>query len=240
MSKSIVCFGEVLLRLSAPGKQLLLQSPALRRTCRRRGSKRRRFAEQVRAIHAAIVTALPDSTLGACLRGRVAPSLRRPVRCALQRRVAWGLYFLTHGAGHRPAEVLYDREHSAFATAPADLIRLAGVAGGCRVAARLGHHARGQHNGRRLGAARGQPLRARTGVKVSFDCNFRSRVWGARAKEAPALLANLCNYADLIFGDDRDIAFMLGFDPGSATGAERQRLAAKKAFETFPALKWIA
>ena len=36
-----------------------------------------------------------------------------------------GMYFLTHGAGHRPAEVLYDRAHSAFASAPRELLRLA-------------------------------------------------------------------------------------------------------------------
>jgi 2-dehydro-3-deoxygluconokinase len=65
-------------------------------------------------------------------------------------------------------------------------------------------------------------------------------VWNARAQEAPALLARLCGYADLIFGDDRDIAFMLGFDAGQVEGHERQRLAGKKAFETFPTLQWIA
>jgi 2-dehydro-3-deoxygluconokinase len=76
-------------------------------------------------------------------------------------------------------------------------------------------------------------------VKISDDCNFRARVWGERTQQAPALLRELCGYATLIFGDDRDIAFMLDFkSPGTA--AERRRLAAQKAFETFRSLDWIA
>jgi 2-dehydro-3-deoxygluconokinase len=82
---------------------------------------------------------------------------------------------------------------------------------------------------------------ARTrGVRISFDCNFRSRLWGARAPEAPQLLRGLCERADLIFGDDRDFAFMLGLDTLPATTAERSRRAADAAFEAFSSLQYIA
>ena len=65
------------------------------------------------------------------------------------------------------------------------------------------------------------------GAKISFDCNFRARVWGSRAQEAPAVLRRLCEQADLIFGDERDFAFMLG---GTADAA----------FEAFEHLQFIA
>src|SRR6185295_1134410 len=75
---------------------------------------------------------------------------------------------------------------------------------------------------------------------ISFDCNFRARLWGSRAPEAPALLKQLCEHADLIFGDDRDIAFMVGLDGADAGATQRRQRAAATAFQVFPALQWIA
>ena len=237
MSKSIVCFGEVLLRLSAPGKQLLLQSPGF--DAHVGGAEANVAVSLSKLGHpATIVTALPDSTLGHACAGE----LRRhcvDLSGVRFRAGRMGTYFLTHGAGHRPAEVLYDREHSAFATAPVSEFDWPALLANAAWLHVSGITPAVSTTGA-ASALAAVSAAHRTGVKVSFDCNFRSRVWGVRAKDAPGVLANLCNYADLIFGDDRDIAFMLGFDPGSATGAERQRLAAKKAFETLPALKWIA
>jgi 2-dehydro-3-deoxygluconokinase len=237
MGKTIVCFGEVLLRLSAPGKQLLLQSPTL--DAHVGGAEANVAVSLARFGHdTALVTALPDTSLGRTC----ATEIRRhcvDVSQVRYRDGRMGLYFLTHGAGHRPAEVLYDRQHSSFATAPSDLfdwpslladaewLHVSGITPAVSTTA-------ADSALRAVAAAR------KAGVKVSFDCNFRARVWNARAQEAPALLSRLCGHADLVFGDDRDIAFMLGFDAGHAAGNERQRLAAKKAFESFPTLQWIA
>ncbi len=76
----------------------------------------------------------------------------------------------------------------------------------------------------------------KAGVQISFDCNFRARLWGSRAAEAPQLLTRLCEQADVIFGDDRDIAFMLGF---KASAADARREAADVAFKTFKHLRYI-
>ena len=75
------------------------------------------------------------------------------------------------------------------------------------------------------------------GISISFDCNFRSRLWGARAPQAPALLTELCRHATLIFGDHRDIDFMLG---AASAAAEDQRAAAERAFAAFTQLRWMA
>jgi 2-dehydro-3-deoxygluconokinase len=237
MNKNIVCFGEVLLRLSSPGKELLLQSP--RFDAHVGGAEANVAVSLSRLGHrTAVVTALPDSSLGRVC----ADELRRhsvDLSGVRYREGRMGTYFLTHGAGHRPSEVLYDREYSSFATAPADLFDWPTLLSG---AAWL--HVSGITPAVSSAAAQ-SALRAVTaarsaGVKVAFDCNFRARVWGSRTHEAPALLAQLCGYADLIFGDDRDIAFMLGFDSGNTNGTERQRLAGKVAFDRFASLQWIA
>ena len=233
MKPAIVCFGEVLLRLSSPGKELLLQSP---RFDAHIGGAEANVAVSLHKFghRTRMVSALPDSTLG---RG-CADELRRhgvDTASIAYRDGRMGMYFLTHGAGHRPAEVLYDRSNSAFAITPpatydwaalladAGWLHISGITPAVSSAtAEAAAHA--------MSAAR------QAGVKISFDCNFRARLWGARAPEAPQLLQRLCEQADVIFGDDRDIAFMLGF---KAADGDARRQAADVAFQAFKQLRYI-
>lgn len=236
MSRSILCFGEVLLRLSAPGKQLLLQTGGLE--VHVGGAEANVAVSLARLGHdAAVVTTLPDNALGhACI-----SELRkhgvdtRPMRLAEGRM---GMYFLTHGAGPRPAEVLYDRANSAFAIAPSSSYDWSALLADTQWLHVSGITPAVSAAGAEAALAAMTAAKSK-GVKVSFDCNFRARLWGERSPEAPGILSHLCQHADLIFGDDRDIAFMLGFKTdGDAT--ERRRAAAAMAFKTFRSLKWIA
>lgn len=224
MSATVLCFGEILLRLSSPGKELLLQSSRL--DVHVGGAEANVAVSLSKLGHtAAMASTLPESPLGrAC-----ADELRRHgVRTDAIRFVdgRMGLYFLTHGAGHRPAEVLYDRAASAFATADANAYDWNALLAGCSWLHVSGitpavSDAAGEAAARAMAAAR------QHGAKISFDCNFRARVWGARARNAPAALCGLCEQADLIFGDERDFAFMLGGTAGAA-------------FEKFKHLQFIA
>ena len=76
-------------------------------------------------------------------------------------------------------------------------------------------------------------------VPVSFDGNYRSKLWESWRSEAPGILKQIFQHADIVFGDDRDIALVLGreFD---GTPEERRARAAVAAFEAFPRLKRIA
>jgi 2-dehydro-3-deoxygluconokinase len=103
----IVCFGELLLRLSAPDQELLFQSRHL--DARFGGAEANVAASLAILGHASrMVSALPDNVVGrAC-----ASELRRHgvditgIHFGTGRI---GLYFLTPGAMHRPPEVIYDR-----------------------------------------------------------------------------------------------------------------------------------
>jgi 2-dehydro-3-deoxygluconokinase len=224
MSATVLCFGEILLRLSSPNKELLLQSA--RFDAQVGGAEANVAVSLSRFGHtAAVVSTLPESPLGRACAGE----LRRhgvqtdAIRFGDGRM---GLYFLTHGAGHRPAEVLYDRGGSAFAAAPADVYDWSALLTGCSWLHVSGitpavSDSAGEAAMRAMTAAR------QKGVKISFDCNFRARVWGARAQQAPAVLRKLCEQADLIFGDDRDFAFMLSGNTDAA-------------FEAFENLQWVA
>lgn len=236
MSK-VVCFGEVLLRLSAPGKELLLQSHQFAAHI---GGAEANVAVGLAKLGdpAAVVTVLPTNALGHACAGE----LRRhgvDTSGIVHRDGRMGLYFLTHGAGHRPAEVLYDRVGSAFASAPADAIDWKRALEGAQWLHVSGITPALSESGAQA-ALRAVRAARDAGIKISYDCNFRARLWGERTAQAPALLRELCSYATLIFGDDRDIAFMFGFNPSTQSAAERRHLAAKEAFAAIPGLQWIA
>jgi 2-dehydro-3-deoxygluconokinase len=235
MPKRIVCFGELLLRLSAPGRELLLQSAQLQAIV---GGAEANVAVSLRRLghETAVVSAAPDNTLGhAC-----AAELRRQdvdvsgVRFEPGRL---GLYFLTHGAMHRPAEVLYDRADSAFARAAAASYEWPSLLRGAHWLHISGITPAVSANAADAALAAMRCARA-NGVSVSFDCNFRARLWGARAAQAPQILSALAREADLLFAEARDIAFMFATDFGASD--EHGGRAAAFAFDSLPNLRWMA
>src|SRR5689334_19271953 len=116
----VACFGEILLRLAAPHSELLLQTKTF--VGHIGGAEANVAVALAQWGHAAsVISVLPDNALG---HGAAGELRRYGVRTeGIQFRPGrMGLYFLTVGAGHRPSEVLYDREGSAFALAPPELV----------------------------------------------------------------------------------------------------------------------
>ncbi|WP_257644083.1 PfkB family carbohydrate kinase, partial [Luteimonas salinisoli] len=116
--RRILCFGELLLRLGAPGRERLLQSPSLQ--VHVGGAEANVAVSLARLGHAAALAGtVSDGVLGDAALGELR---RYGVETDRLRRAPgrMGLYFLSTGAGLRPSEVLYDRAGSAFATAAAD------------------------------------------------------------------------------------------------------------------------
>lgn len=227
----IVCFGEVLLRLSAPGAELLLQTPQLNICV---GGAEANVAVSLATLghNASVFTALPDNALGHAARNE----LRRYGVDTSQ--VAFGpgrmgLYFLSPGAGGRAAEVIYDRAASSFATADHAKTKWNDVLQGVSwlhvsgVTAALGANAA-------EAAIRAVTEARKVGLTVSFDCNYRAKLWQAWNGDAPAILRQILAQADIAFGNERDIALILG---GSPTNA---REASDAAFKAFPNLQLMA
>lgn len=234
---TIVCFGELLIRLSAPDNELLLQSPRLSLHF---GGAEANVAVSLSRLGGAarMVSFVPDTALGHAARDE----LRRHgvdvghVGFASGRM---GLYFLTPGAMLRPSEVIYDRAGSAFAQAAPDAIDWREALRGAAflhlsgITPALGPDAAAAAL-RAVKAARGQ------GVTVSFDGNFRGKLWAAWGGDGPAVLRDLLAHADLAFIDDRDIALVLGHPFAATDPAERRREAAWEAFAAFPQLSRVA
>ncbi|MBV8238222.1 MAG: sugar kinase [Sphingomonas sp.] len=231
----ILAFGEIMLRLSPPGRELLLQTP--------------RFDVWVAGAEANVATQLallghqvgfasrvPDNDLGraaiAKLRGAGVD-----VRHIATGGERMGLYFVTNGAGLRATEVVYDRAGSAFAEAPAeswDWDRLLG--GVTRLHLSGITPALGPVPARSALAA--VEAAAARGIAISFDGNWRGKLWARWVADPRAILSGIVAHADLMFGNHRDIALLLGRDDFAGEG--RRREAAEAAFEAFPKLKTIA
>ena len=111
----VVCFGELLLRLTAPRRELLFQSERLN-VCI--GGAEANVAVGLATLgHAsAMVSRVPANPLGeAAVR-----HLRRygvDVVGTSTSAGRMGLYFVSRASGVRPAAITYDREQSSFALA---------------------------------------------------------------------------------------------------------------------------
>ena len=144
-----------------------------------------------------------------------------------------GLYFLSPGAGGRAAEVIYDRAVSSFAAADhaktnwSEVLRGAGWLHVSGVTAALGANVA-------EAAIRAVTEARKLGLTVSFDCNYRAKLWQAWNGDAPAILRQILAQADIAFGNERDIALILGGSPANA------REAADAAFKAFPNLQLMA
>jgi 2-dehydro-3-deoxygluconokinase len=232
LQQHVACFGEVLLRLSAPAGTILLQNAQLS-SCIGGAEANVAVALARLGTPSAVISVLPESAIGdaalAALRANavdISGIQRQPGRM--------GLYFLTPASVGRPAAVIYDRAASAFCSIAPNDIDWAVI---LRDAARL--HLSGitpalGESSAALALAAARSAKAQN-IPVSFDGNFRGQLWAARGIDPAPVLRELVSHADILFGNHRDIALLLG---GAAPANARD--CALAAFKAFPNLRWIA
>jgi 2-dehydro-3-deoxygluconokinase len=235
--KRIVCFGEILLRLGAPGREPLLRTPLLESSF---GGAEANVALSLVGLgqQAAVVSVLPDNCLGeACL-----GELRRygvDISGVSRRGGRMGLYFLTRGAMLRPSQIVYDRAHSAFAQADprtydwhallagADWLHVTGISPAVGTSAERA-------------VSEAMTVAAELDVAISFDCNFRPSLWRGREQEAASVLRTMAGRAQLLFGGVLDIAMLFSADFSAYPRATGFQLAAEATFAAAPALQYLA
>jgi 2-dehydro-3-deoxygluconokinase len=197
----VVTFGELLLRLAAPGHARILQAESF--GARYTGAEANvAVALACLGVECSVVSRVPSGDLGqACVN-----YIRRfGVDTADVRRGGsrLGLLYLETGAPPRASRVIYDRAGSGFATStPSDYdwpailedaawLHFSGTApsGGDGVAAAL---------------AEGLAVARSRRVRVSCDLNFRSQLWSA--EQARETLAPLMPYVDVLTGSGEDAA----------------------------------
>lgn len=233
---SVLCFGEMLLRLSAPGRGHLLQEA--RFDAHIGGAEANVAVALARiGVPSAVVTALPDDALGdaavECLRGAGVDVSR-----IKRGNGRLGLYYLTHGAGLRASSIIYDRLDSLFGKTSSEaydwpaLLRGASWLHLSGIIPAIGPEAA------RVSLDAIEAAKA-AGVRVSFDGNFRASMWARWCPDPAPILVQHVEKADLLFGNHRDISLLLGKDYEGET-VEGRWSAAMAALERFQNLTAIA
>jgi len=235
-SRRVACFGEIVMRVSVPAGELPLQSPRFDAWV---GGAEANVAVALAALghDSRMISAVPTGLIGD---GVLAELRRRGVDTA---RVARGdgrvgLYYHIPGGPMRAAEVVYDRAASLFAeTEPQDWDWLALLAGAewlhvSGVTPALGP--------RSAEAALAAVRAARAaGMGVSFDGNWRGRLWERWQADPAAILCAIVEQATVLFGNHRDASLLLGRE-FSGEGEDRRRAAALALLARFPALELVA
>lgn len=232
----VVCFGELLLRLSPPSGTLLARTDRLDLAV---GGAEANVAVALSALGqpARMVSVVPDNPLGR----RALAALGEAgidTRFVAQRPGRLGLYFFEPPSGPIGGRVTYDRAGSAFATcAPTEIDFAAALSGSALLHLSGITPALGPEG---VALARAAVAAARAAeVPVCFDGNYRANLWDAWDGDARAILTDLVREADVLIGNHRDISLLLG-QSFSGDGPDRRREAAEAAFAAFDRLKAIA
>lgn len=236
-SRRILCFGEMLLRFSPNDNELLMQSPAL--TVRPAGAEANVAVSLARfGAPVTMATVLPDNALGRGVRDEVrkhgvdtAQVVFKPGRM--------GLYFLTPGAVRRPSEVLYDRAGSAFVEHVHTAFDWDRLLEGVEWLHASGVTPATGPNGSAAAVALIEAA-VKKGVKISYDGNFRGKLWEQWDGDPPTTLGRMLAGATVAFADDRDFALVLKTKFDDPDPTVRRRQAAAAAFAAFPRLERIA
>ena len=242
MSKLIVTFGEIMLRLAPPGFERFLQSPQFLATF---GGGEANVAVAVSGfgLPARYITVLPDknpisdSFIGEMRRFGVDTSQ------IVRGKGRFGIYYVEPGANQRPSKVLYDREHSAICLArPGTIDWSKALAGG------TWFHITGITPAISQGAAElaiesVKEARAH-GLKVSCDLNFRKNLW-KWGKDAKEIMSELFKFVDVGIANEEDCQMTLGIKSeadvhSGALDRDAYRKLTDKVLETYPNLESIA
>ena len=234
-------FGEIMLRLKAPGQERLFQSPLLEATF---GGGEANVAVSLANYgeDVAFLTVLPQNPVAdSCIHQLRAFGVDTSRILRGEGRV--GIYYIEAGANQLPSKVVYDRAFSAIALAnPNDI-------DWDRAFADVGwFHITGitpaiSESAMALSMKAVQEAQRR-GIIVSCDLNYRKNLW-KYGKQASEVMGTLAKYVDVAIANEEDVQKALGIaaDVEVASGTldrEKYRLLSSAVLQAYPQMKCIA
>jgi 2-dehydro-3-deoxygluconokinase len=241
MNQKVVCFGEVMMRLSPPGYQRFTQTRSFDLTF---GGGEANVAVSLAnfGIPVEYVSRLPKNDLGeACL------MFLRQFGVGLNYMVRGGdrlgIYFLEMGTMQRASKVVYDRAGSAIATVAPGMIDWAKVFDGA-----TWFHWTGITPAIAKGPAEvcleAVKKAKEMGLTVSCDLNYRANLW-KWGKTASEVMPELVSYADVAIGNEEDAEKVFGIHApgvditGGKVDGNAYKVVAEQLVQKFPNLKYV-
>ncbi len=242
MSKKVVTFGEIMMRLSPPG---FLRFGQARSFDVIYGGGEANVAVSLAnfGVPVEYITRLPNNDLGdACLQ------FLRQYGVGVDKIVRGGdrlgLYFMEMGAVQRASAVIYDRANSAFATIQRGMVDWKGA-----FADADWFHWTGITPAISAGAAdvclEGAQTAREMGLTVSCDLNYRAKLW-KWGKTASEVMSELVRYCDVAIGNEEDADKVFGIKApetdvtAGKVAADKYRYVCEELAKRFPNLKTVA
>lgn len=237
----VLTFGEIMLRLRAPGHERFFQSNMMEATF---GGGEANVAVSLAnyGMEAQFCTVLPDNALGnECVR-----ELRRfgvDVSKVLRRPGRMGIYFLENGANQLPSKVIYDRAYSAIALAGPGDIDWDGVFEGVDWFHITGITPAISESAMLLSLESVKAARAK-GITVSCDLNYRKNLW-KYGRKAAEVMGEIAGYVDVAVANEEDVqkSLEISVDVSVESGEldrGKYRALGDKVLEAYPNMKMIA
>jgi 2-dehydro-3-deoxygluconokinase len=231
MASKLITFGEVMMRLSPPGYSKFSQTTSLDLVYGG-GEANVAISCGYLGMQAAHVTRFPDNALG-----KAATQFLRKhwlgTKDVIYGDNMIGKYFLEKGAVHRPSEVIYEREGSAFSLIKPEMVNWEQVLEGADW-----FHWTGITPAISDGAAMCCLAAIKTankmGIKVSGDINSRKNMW-KYGKTMQEVMPELVKNTDIVISSNRGIYEMFGI--GELGGGFSK--SAKLLMEKFPRIQKV-
>ncbi len=207
--KKIVTFGEIMLRLSAPGYERFFQSPVLNATF---GGGEANVAVSLAnfGMKSTFVTRLPKNDIAeSCIRELRGFGINTDEIIFGGDRM--GIYFLENGAVSRASHVIYDRAHSSIAEIQPGMIDWDHVLDGANWFHWTGITPAISQSAADVCFEAIQKANEK-GITVSTDLNYRKNLWkyGKKPIEVMPALVEGCQ---VILGNEEDAASVLHIFP---------------------------
>lgn len=241
MTKPIVSFGEIMLRLAPPGLERFLQTPRFDATF---GGGEANVAVALAALGqpAVYVTALPENPIA---QAAIAELRRFGVDTSkiVRRKGRVGIYYLEAGANQRASKVIYDRDNSSIALAEPGEFDWDAIFEGAGWFHISGITPALSESAAALSLESVRKARGK-GVTVSCDLNYRKNLW-KWGRPANDVMREMMPFVDVAIANEEDVQMSLGIQAdvdvhsGALDRGQYEKLSAK-VLAAFPNVKAVA
>ena len=204
----VVTLGEIMLRLSPPGYQRFAQADSFEINY---GGAEANVAASLSQFghHSLFLSKIPENAIGDAAISTLR-SLNVDCDHIARGGKRLGIYFLENGASVRPSSVVYDRADSSVTTASVEEFDFDEIFKDAKLFHVSGITPVLSEDAKKLTFAALKKAKEHH-VMVSFDLNYRAKLWTSGVKEKQQMLSEMMEYADICFGNARDAAKCLGY-----------------------------